>query len=270
MDWCTKRPYEKAENFSSRISTVRQLAIYMDNIGVDSYIIAKGYFKSGEKHVPYIYRTNELKNFFQETDKCHRNYQCPYRHLIMPIFFRLLYSCGLRASEARLLKVQDVDLTANILSIHQSKKDNSRLVPMTSEMGAKCQKYYHQVHQHSSGKRYFFPFVDDRPMTLGNVYKNFRKFLWRARISHGGRGFGPRVHDLRHTFAVHCLKKWVTEGKDLLAYLPILRTYLGHDSFEETAYYLRLTADVFPTITLKLEAAYPHLIPVLEGEDSEF
>jgi len=61
----------------------------------------------------------------------------------------------------------------------------------------------------------------------------------------------------------------VEQGKDLSAYLPVLKTYLGHDSFEETAYYLRLTADVFPDITLKLETWYPGIIPELEGLDDE-
>lgn len=106
-------------------------------------------------------------------------------------------------------------------------------------------------------------------MTLSNVYHNFRRFLWKAGISHGGKGYGPRIHDFRHTFAVHCLKKWSIEGKDLMTYLPILRVYLGHSTFEETAYYLRLTADVFPDITLKLETLYPDLIPVLDGDEYE-
>jgi integrase/recombinase XerD len=106
-------------------------------------------------------------------------------------------------------------------------------------------------------------------MTIGNIYKNFRRFLWRARISHGGRGRGPRIHDFRHTYAVHCLKKWAEQEKDLTAYLPALKTYLGHESFKETAYYLRLTADVFPHIVLKLETLYPGLIPELVGDADE-
>ena len=69
----------------------------------------------------------------------------------------------------------------------------------------------------------------------------------------------------RHAYACHCLKRWVEQGKDLSAYLPILKTYMGHDSFSETAYYLRMTADVFPDITIRLEEKYPDLIPVLEG-----
>ena len=117
----------------------------------------------------------------------------------------------------------------------------------------------------SKPEDYYFPALRGKPMTVANVYKNFRKFLWGARISHGGRGRGPRIYDFRHTHAVHCLKKWVIQNKDLSAYLPILKTYMGHDSFEETAYYLRLTADVFPDITSKLETRYAGIIPELEG-----
>ena len=74
-----------------------------------------------------------------------------------------------------------------------------------------------------------------------------------------------RLDFFRHAYACHCLKKWVADGKDLSVYLPILKTYMGHDSFEDTAYYLRLTADVFPDITIKLKGYYPDIIPSLGG-----
>lgn len=265
MEWCTKKPYERQENLCARASIIRQFAIYIGNLGIEAYIIPKNYFKSGERYVPHIYTHDELKRFFQETDKCHYCSLCPNRHLIMPILFRMIYSCGLRVSEARLLKVKDVDLNNGILTINHSKNDNCRLVPITDQLTKKCRLYSKQVHSSSDEGHYYFPMIDNRPMSIGNVYKNFRKFLWRAGISHGGRGLGPRVHDFRHSFCCHCLKKWGVEGKDLMTYLPILRTYLGHDSFEETAYYLRLTADVFPEITLKLEKKYAGMIPELAG-----
>lgn len=266
MDWCTKKSYEKQKNLCNRASNIRQFAIYLDNLGTRAYIIPKNYFKKGERYIPHIYTDDELKRFFNETDKCHYCYECPYRHIIMPILFRMIYSCGLRVSEARLLKVKDVDLNTGILTINHSKNDNSRLVPMTDGLTKICQIYSKKVHLYSDVEQYYFPLINNDPMTIGNIYKNFRKFLWRAGISHGGRGSGPRIHDLRHTFAVHCLKKWSIEGKDLMTYLPILRVYLGHDSFEETAYYLRLTADVFPEITLKLETKYADLIPEVDGD----
>lgn len=269
MEWCTKKSYEKQGNLCERASIIRQFAIYIDNLGIRAYVIAKNHFKSGERYVPYIYTKEELKRFFQETDKCHYCSECPYRHLIMPVLFRMIYSCGLRVSEARLLKVEDVDLKRGILTINQSKKDNSRLVPMTDELTKRCRIYSKKVHLNAEAKHYYFPLIDNHPLTLGNIYKNFRKFLRRADICHGGRGFGPRIHDFRHSFAVHRLKEWAQEGKDLMVYFPILRVYLGHDSFNETAYYLRLTADVFPEITLKLETLYADLIPVLKGDDHE-
>lgn len=269
FDWCSKKEYEAQANQCSRASVIRQFGKYLDSIGVEAYVIPKGYYPTEEQYVPHIYTNDELSRFFAETDKCSYCNQSPYRHLIMPVFFRMIYICGLRVSEARLLKVSDVDHENAILTIQHSKKDNSRLVPMSDSLAERCRQYSKVVHPFPMPEDYYFPALDGKPMTIVNVYKNFRRFLWRAGISHRGRGYGPRIHDFRHTYAVNCLKKWVEQEKDLTAYLPILKTYMGHDSFEETAYYLRMTADVFPDITLKLETRYPGIIPELEGEANE-
>ena len=76
-----------------------------------------------------------------------------------------------------------------------------------------------------------------------------------------GRGHGPRLHDIRHTYAVHRLARWYREGADLQALLPVLATYLGHRSVTETQLYLRLTADLFPDLSARSEAAFGHIIP---------
>ena len=90
---------------------------------------------------------------------------------------------------------------------------------------------------------------------------NFRRFLWQARISHGGRGHGPRVHDLRHTFAVNNLRSWFAQGRDVGALLPVLQTYLGHSSLADTAYYLHLTAESYPDITTRVQQAIGDVVP---------
>jgi integrase/recombinase XerD len=269
LDWCSKKTYEAQANQCTRASNIRQFAKYLDSIGVQAYILPKGYYPTEEQYMPYIYTPDELTRFFAETDKCQYCCECPYRHQIMPVLFRMIYMCGLRVSEARLLKVEDVDLENGILTIHHSKKDNSRLVPMSGFLMERCRNYSEMVHPYPAAEDVYFPALKGKPMTIGNVYKNFREFLWRAGISHGGRGKGPRIHDFRHAYAIHCLKKWVEQEKDLTAYLPVLKTYMGHDTFADTAYYLRLTADVFPDITLKLETRYPEMIPVLDGGTDE-
>lgn len=265
LDWCSKKPYEAQANQLSRATFIRQFGKYLDSIDVKAYIIPKGYYPKEKRYIPYIYTVEELVSFFAETDKCKYCNECPYRHLIMPLIFRMIYTCGLRLSEARLLKVADVDLENGVLTILHSKKDNNRLVPMSDSLTKLCRNYSKKVHSHPIEENYYFPGHQDKPMTVGNVYHNFRRFLWHAKISHGGRGCGPRIYDFRHSHAVHCLKKWTEQGKDLTVYLPVLKTYMGHDSFTETAYYLHLTVDMFPDITEKLEIHFPGIIPELEG-----
>ncbi len=266
--WCNKKTYEAQENQCRRASLIRQFGMYLNSIGVKAYILPKGYYPVGKQYTPYIYTVSELAKFFAETDKdkSRRSYQCPYGRQVMPVIFRMIYMCGLRPSEARLLKVADVNLEEGVLSILHSKKDNSRLVVMSDLLTERCRNFSKEVHLLSGAEDYYFPTLGGKPMAIWTLYQNFRRFLWKAGISHRGRGQGPRIYDFRHTYAVHCLKKWVEEEKDLMAYLPILKTYMGHYFFRETAYYLRMTADVFPHITLKLESHYLDIIPLLEGD----
>lgn len=269
MKWSEKVTYESEANRNSRTSMIRQFCIYLRTIGIETYILPKGYFSKEKQYIPHIYTIDELSHFFNETDKCKVSSECPCRHLIMPLYFRVIYSCGLRPVEARLLETDHVDLDNGIITIVRSKNDNDRIVPLPDSLLENLREYSNAVRKILPENKYFFPGINGKPMTATNTYHNFRRFLWRARIPHGGRGKGPRIMDFRHTFACHCLKKWVEEEKDLNAYLPILKTFMGHYSFSDTAYYLHLTADVFPDITIKLEGCYSDLIPTLEGDHNE-
>jgi len=175
----------------------------------------------------------------------------------------------LRISEALNLRLQDVDLDTGVLTVIEGKFNKDRFVPLSPENHHRCRGYVKDVHLFSDGNADFFLAPNGQAITKGNVYKNFRRFLWQARISHGGWGKGPRLHDIRHTFAVHCLGQGLLQGKDLAAYLPILKTYLGHNAFRDTAQYLRLTADLSPDITAKVEQVFGQVIPLIGGDDHE-
>lgn len=267
--WSRKRPNEAQATLRHRVGVVRQLAMYMTRLGVYSYMPPQNTIPKGPRYIPYIFRNDELAAFFKQVDACHYCAEVPHRHWIMPLLFRMLYGCGLRISEALNLKVRDVDIHAGVLTIMDGKFNKDRLVPLSTELLHRFPAYIKQVHLFSDPSAYFFPSPNGQAITKGNAYKNFRKFLWKARISHGGWGKGPRLHDFRHTFAVHCLRRWVLEGKDLTAYLPILKTYLGHHSFRDTSQYLRLTADLYPDITAKVEHAFGYVIPIMGGEGYE-
>ena len=120
LEWCRKKSYETEATRYRRASLIRKFGIYLDSIGVKAYILSKKYYPAPTQYAPYIYTVAELEKFFAETDndKCRCRYTCLYRRQIMPVIFRMLYACGLRSSEARLLKVADVDLEYGILTIN--------------------------------------------------------------------------------------------------------------------------------------------------------
>ena len=101
------------------------------------------------------------------------------------------------------------------------------------------------------------------------VYERFREILFQAGIPHRGREKGPCLHSLRHTFAVHSLRKMESDGVDLYCALPVLSTYMGHENIYATERYLRMTAQVHPEIINQLQTAYGDIVPKITGEVTE-
>ena len=227
---------------------MRELARWLGRRGVPAYVLPAGALPRPARYVPHIYTDQELAALFAQTDRCHYDSQVPFRHLVMPVLFRTIYACGLRASEARLLRFGDVDLGAGVLTIRDGKGGKDRQVPVSAPLRDRLAGYHARVAGRTGGD-WFFPGTPGRPLTLANIDKNFRRFLWQARIPHGGRGHGPRVHDLRHSMAVNNLRSWFAGGEDVGALLPVLQAYMGHSSIADTDYYLRLTAESYPHIT---------------------
>ena len=268
LHWSKRRPDEHPETLEGRVTPVRELARYMINNGHHAFILPGGMIPKHARYLPYIYSDDELRRIFVQIDRCHYCAEVPCRHYVMPAFFRLLYCCGLRLTEARMLKVKDVDMEDGVITLTNTKMGRQRQIPLSGELHKHFITYYSEVHLFSKPDDWFFPGYKGKPMTLSNVYKNHRRFLWQARISHSGRaGLGqrgaPNVHSYRHTFAVHCMRRWVLEGKSLQAWLPVLQSYMGHVSFSGTAGYLHLTTDLFPDITTRLDNELGDIIPAI-------
>ena len=267
--WCKKRTYETVTNQASRISTMRVFCRYLNDIGIPAYIPSKGITKKRTRYDAHIYTDEELQNFFDAVDKGRSvPDSCPYRSDVMPVFFRILYTSGMRVSELRLARIRDVNLEKGYIHVLEAKNHKERLIPIHPLLMLRCRELKEKIHATSPDDEYFFMILPGKPMTLGNVYKNFRRYLEQAGISHTGKG--PRIHDFRHTYCVNLLRKWADEGKDLIAYLPYMRTMLGHESFEETAYYLKLTAERFPYIKERMKESFPDLVKEAEINEHEF
>jgi integrase len=247
---------------------IRELARWLSRHGVTAYLLPRASLPRPARYVPHIYTDSELATLFSATDRCHYCPAVPFRHLIMPVLFRTIYACGLRCSEARLLRVSDVDIDAGVLQIRDAKGGKDRQLPVSAPLRERLAGYA-QAAGRSDRSAWFFPGSRPaQPLTLMNVNHNFRRFLWQAGISHGGRGHGPRVHDLRHSMAVNNLRYWFAGGQDVGALLPVLQTYLGHSSISDTAYYLRLTAESYPEITARVQQHIGDIVPAATATET--
>lgn len=182
--------------------------------------------------------------------------------ICMPALIRLLYSTGVRIGEALALKDEDVNLEENYLRVKDSKNGKERIIPISTSLVSVCKEYRnyrdHLPIKDSPGN--FFISANGNKCGQG-VGSWFKKCLSEAGIHYTGRNHGPRVHDLRHTFAVTSLASMAEAGVDLYASLPILSNYLGHGSIGATNHYVRLTANMYPDLIKEVNMTCLNVFP---------
>jgi integrase/recombinase XerD len=262
--WIERTPWESEINRNLRISIIRCLGKYMVRMGYKAYVIPDKFapYKS-HSYVPYIFSDNELGVLLASVDTLSDKTPSEHAKEVFPMLFRVLIGCGLRITEALNIQKEDVDLKKGTLLLLNTKNEKQRLVPMADTLCETCRKYLFKLQfiRKANESKYFFPNPEGEVYNAKAAYDRFRQALWHAGISHGGRGKGPRLHDLRHTFAVRVLKKWVQKGKNLTTAIPYLSIYMGHVGLEATQHYIRLTADMFPELIKIVEKSYGWIIP---------
>jgi len=258
--WTAKRPHEAEKTRLLRIAVIREFARFLISCGVEAYILPAQRKIALCNFKPYIFTPDEIARLFKAADKMERKTVSPYIHSIMPVLLRVLYGCGLRISEALNLRRCDVDIDRAVITVLNAKGDDNRLVAMSDSLKSVCAEYLKSIPELGDDAP-FFPGRYGFTIDKRGIYSQYRKLLWAAGISHGGRGNGPRIHDLRHTFAVRAMEQLVDNGKDIYTTSPILSAYLGHKSLYATQRYLRLTAEAYPKIAEKLEAAFGSVVP---------
>ena len=263
-DWTSPRDGEAKKSRMHRVTCINQFGKYLKQRGYEVCTMPPQTHWNTGSFVPYIFTHEEMIQIFQAADRIRPVPQSRNTHQSFPVLLRLLYSCGLRVSEAVGLRCQDVDLDNGILTIREAKNGRDRLIPLSPSIWKLCSKYRNDVVSWATDDDFFFMAPDRTILSPNTVYGRFRRILWDSGIPYKGKGNGPRLHDLRHTFAVHTLQKWVESGEDLTAMLPVLSVFMGHKSFNATSRYLRLTAEVYPEVVRQVENACGYVIP--EGE----
>jgi integrase/recombinase XerD len=261
--WIEKTSWESELNRSHRISVIRCLGKYMIRMGYKAYVIPDKFIPvQSYTYLPYIFSDKELGALLTSVDTFCEKTTSEHASLVFPLLFRILVGCGLRITEAISIEKQDVNLEKGILLLLNTKNEKERLVPMADSLCEACRKYAFKIQliRKTNESKYFFPNPEGKPYPARTAYARFRQALWHANISHGGRGKGPRLHDLRHTFAVSVLKKWVLEGKNLTTAMPYLSAYMGHVGLRATQHYVKLTSDMFPELIKTVEKSFGWVI----------
>jgi integrase len=196
---------------------------------------------------PYVYSLDELRRLLDATSVVHVNstpLQAPmYRTLLI-----LLYGSGLRIGEALDLTLRDVDVIERIITVRDTKFFKTRLVPIGPKLAGQLAVYIQRRRQlplPSDDDSRLFTTKTGRGWPYPHVITLFQKVRRAAGIgSATGECRPPRIHDIRHTAAVHRVIAWYRTGRDVQHLLPRLATYLGHIDIKSTQRYLHMTTDL--------------------------
>jgi integrase/recombinase XerD len=264
--WAERRHNESALTIYANVIVIKQFSEYLRNCGIKTYVPNLPKYPENT-FIPYIYTLDEMNAMFAACDNLRmKNRNVDSCLLIMPCLLRLLYSTGIRISEALSLKNKDVDLNKETLTLRDTKNGKDRLIPISASLIIVCKNYLEHrdklpVDGLKQENHLFFVSLNGKICKHHAIYMWFRKVLVDARIPFVGNRKGPRIHDIRHSFACHSFVKLSDEGGDLYCSWPYLSTYLGHQSLESTEQYIRLTTQMYPELLKDTDGLYVDILP---------
>jgi len=245
---------------SNRFCVVKQLCQYLarnDPLGyVPDPLRA---ISSRGAHQPYIYSNSELQALMAAAS------QLPPENSLRPHTYRtllgLLYSTGVRIGEALSLNLEHFHIEEQMLYIAEGKFRKARWVPLSNSTCQALQQYMGKRSQITPRSPDAPFFINQRSCRLHycTVNQTFRHLLRQCNIHHN-KHTGPRIHDIRHAFAVHRLLAWYRDGQDVNARLPWLATYMGHVDIHSTQVYLRATPELIEQVHRRFHNHYLHQV----------
>lgn len=245
---------------SNRFCVVRQLCQYLARNDPRGYVPEPlRFIPSQEAHSPYIYSPSQIQALLVAASKL------PPANSLRPHTYRtllgLLYSTGIRIGEALALNREDFQEAEQRLYIAQGKFRKARWVPLSASTSQALQQYLHKRLQVGSCSPDSPLFLNGRSrrLTPCTVNQIFRYLLGQCGICHS-KLTGPRIHDLRHTFAVERLLVWYRDGQDVNARLPWLATYMGHVDIHSTQVYLHATPELIAEVDRRFYHHYLHQV----------
>jgi len=202
--------------------------------------------------VPYVYTRGEIRRLLQAIE-AHPQGNSILEPATIRTMVLVYYGAGLRLREATNLTRADVNLSSSVLTIRNTKFGKTRLVPLGLQLTQVLVQYNHTRPKGRPANVPFFTTAVGRPVNGRTLARNFRIACDRAGIRRTDTQEQPRIHDLRHTFAVHRLTSWYQQGADAQRLLQHLSIYLGHVYLQHTQVYLTMTPELLREASQRFE-----------------
>ncbi len=252
MEWATLPP-DRHASWALRLTDVRGFARHIANIDPKTEVPPVGILPGLKRAKPYIYSDAEVNALLVAAlslPPAGGLRRWTYHHL-----FGLIAVTGMRLSEAIDLQRDDVDLEAGVLTVRLTKFGKTRLVPLHPTTSAALRNYAARRDSHfaSPCAPHFFVAERGGPLLHQYVHRVFWRLSREIGLRRPGARTGPRVHDLRHRFAIRTLLGWYREGTDVEKKLPALSTYLGHACVRDTYWYLSACPELMQEAAQRLD-----------------
>lgn len=263
--WCASHQGLTANVRRNRQRIVRNWCLYRQREEPSGFVPDPNRFPRRHPHqAPVIVAPDQIARMLVAADAVQPTVDSSLRPYVLRLATVLLYSAGLRRGELIGLQVGDVESRDAVLRIRQSKFHKSRWVPLSPDAGAELRRYLQQ-----RLRRWGPPASDDPLLCHGTrrcsgytgmgLSTGLHELMEAAGV-HGWDGKRPRIHDLRHSFAIQCLLRWYRQGADVQSQLPKLAMYMGHVSIASTAYYLRWIPELAQAASDRFEASFGDLV----------
>lgn len=254
MAWITQ---SSRTSWPRRLSAVRGFVRHLASIEPATETMPAGIFPSPKRPNPYIYTEEEIERLLEATlNWGHARY---LNRWTFHCLFGLLAATGMRVGEAMSLKRADVDLETGILTLHDTKGGKDRLVPLHPTTTQALADYATRRDDNPACRksRWFFVLQHGNRLRHQYAHRVFTAVLRRIGLRDPQpQSPGPRIHDLRHRFAVNTILRWHRAGEDVERLLPTLSTYLGHSKTRDTYWYLSACPELMEQAALRLEARW--------------
>lgn len=245
------RPRLKARSYNCLLGTLAQLFKWMVRQGaLDHSPVHVQRRRAAGQRVPFLFDKDTARQLLKAASALREHKRAPLRGPTYRAVFALMYGLGLRVGEVCRLSCEDLDLERSVLTVRNSKFDKSRLVPFGPRMAAMLSSYLELRRSPGSA---LFSFVGQQPINRHTVDRTFQKLIKRINIHVPSGTSCPRVHDLRHSFAVARLLQWYREDQNPSGHLFQLSTFLGHVDPSSTAVYLNMTEELLHEANRRFE-----------------